>query len=373
MPRFLLMLTKGFKERGHTIEVVEPRARFYNLPVPFKFKKWLGYIDQFLVFPLEVRHRLKKYPADTLFVFTDHALGPWVPIVAHKNHVIHCHDFLAQRSALGEVKENKTGWSGQQYQAFIKRGYAKGKNFLSVSERTKRDLHSFLKIPPLVSEVVYNGLNYPFKVIDPSTAKTALSLTTGIDLAEGYIMHVGGNQWYKNREGVIHIYNAWRLSSNKRLPLLLIGEPPGKALIDLIELSPYFSDIHCVTGLNNQEVNNAYSGATVLLFPSLAEGFGWPIAEAMACGCPVITTNENPMTEVAGDAALLIPRMPADIKGKQNNWVSEGAVAIEKIATLPEPCRKVLIEKGLINVKRFDPNITLSDIEKIYKSIVESS
>ena len=57
---------------------------------------------------------------------------------------------------------------------------------------------------------------------------------------------------------------------------------------------------------SDEDLRSLYSGAAALLFPSLYEGFGWPLIEAQSCGCPVITSNRSPMTEVAGSAALYI-------------------------------------------------------------------
>lgn len=162
MPRFATMIVEGMLARGHSVDVWTATPMFYNLPLPRRFKKWLGYLDQFLIFPFQVKMRLKKQTSDTLFVFADQALGPWVPLVAHRPHVIHVHDFMALRSALGEFIQNPTGWSGKQYQAMIRRGFGYGENFISVSKKTESDLRRFLPDEPPRSEVVYNGLNYPF-------------------------------------------------------------------------------------------------------------------------------------------------------------------------------------------------------------------
>lgn len=369
MPRFASMLTKGMVQRGHTVEIWSPRPQLYTLPVPAAFKKWLGYMDQYILFPGEVRRKLSKVPSETLFVFTDHALGPWIPLVKDRPHIIHCHDFLAQRSALGEIPENPTSKSGQQYQAFIRRGYQQGKNFISVSQKTKDDLHQFLKAAPHISEVVYNGMNQQIQKADISIARKKLGEQIMTDLVPGYILHVGGNQWYKNRSGVIDIYTAWRAYSKHILPLVMIGAAPSDALQKAKNKSPYKADIHFISGMNDEGVQLAYSGASLFLYPSLAEGFGWPIAEAMAAGCPVVTTGEAPMNEVGGQAAVYIPRTPykeADSIG----WAKQCANIVEHVINLDATQRNNIIQAGLKNVQRFNTSASLDKIESIYKQIL---
>ena len=307
----------------------------------------------------------------TLFVFTDQALGPWVPLVADQPHVIHCHDFLAQRSALGEIPENMSSWTGRQYQAFIRRGYLKGKNFISVSQNTRNELHRFLSFPVSHSEMIYNGLNQSFVQMDPAQARVLLQKKTGIDLSAGYLLHVGGNQWYKNRKGVIEIYNAWCHLYGTNIPLLLLGAPPAAKLNEIHQQSPFKSDIHWLTGLHDEYVRMAYSGASVFLFPSLAEGFGWPIAEAMAAGCPVITTNEAPMTEVAGAAGFLIPKRPFDMMAVPP-WAKTAAEMVETVLRLSPPERTKAVHAGIENAKRFNTELALDQIEKTYLNVLQS-
>ena len=185
MPRFAKMLADGMERKGHEVEVWSPQEKFRKFFRTNLGKKWFGYIDQYVVFPLQLRNAIKKVPIDTLFVFTDQALGPWVPMVASRPHVIHCHDFLAQLSALGKIPENLTGWTGIQYQKFIRKGYSKGDNFISVSNKTKEHLHQFLNHKPAISEVVYNGLNRNFKPGDMEAVRDELSAFAKVDLKEG--------------------------------------------------------------------------------------------------------------------------------------------------------------------------------------------
>ncbi len=370
MPRFAKMLAEGMKKRGHQVELWSPKPKFYNLPLPKVFKKWLGYLDQYIVFPAQVRKRLKITNPNTLFVLTDHALGPWLPLVADRPHVVHCHDFLAQQSALGLIPENPTSWTGKQYQAYIRNGYSQGKNFISVSNKTQHDLHHFLDSSVIKSDVVYNGLNQSFEAKNSINSRLAISNKTGLDLSQGYLLHIGGNQWYKNRLGVVEIYDAWRKQQKMAVPLLLIGESPDVMLTKRINQSKYKSEIHSFNNIQDNLISDAYSGAIVFLFPSLAEGFGWPIAEAMACGCPVITTDEAPMTEVAGNAAFLIPKQPNN-KLEIITWAANAAKIVEAISSFSPEKRKNVTDAGIENSKRFNAEHALDQIENIYKSILQ--
>ena len=371
MPRFLRMLEEGMQERGHNTKVWSPKARFYKMPMIAKFKKWLGYLDQYTLFPLEVYFKVKKERSDTLFVFTDQALGPWVPLVSNRPHAIHCHDFLAQRAALNEISENITGWTGKQYQAMIRRGYSRGRNYISVSKKTKQDLHRFTSSVTGVSEVVYNGLNNNFMPMNVYAVRIGLKEKTGIDVNGGYILHVGGNQWYKNRIGVVQVYNAWRSKFSKALPLLLVGEKPDQFLEAAWEKSSFRDDIYMLDSFSDEWVKKAYAGASVFLFPSLAEGFGWPIAEAMASGSPVITTNEAPMTEVGKKAAFYIPRRPSKTL-KMKKWSERAAEVLDEVISLSEKERAIVKEKGIKNAERFNTKDALDKIENIYQTILES-
>ena len=129
MPRYAQMLFDGMKLRGHEVEIWSPHPFFYLLPFR-SFKKWLGYIDQFIIFPFIVKLKLTFESRETLYVFADQALGPWVPLVSKRPHVIHCHDFLALESAMDLVPENPIRFSGKVYQKIIQKGFSNGKNFI---------------------------------------------------------------------------------------------------------------------------------------------------------------------------------------------------------------------------------------------------
>jgi glycosyltransferase involved in cell wall biosynthesis len=369
LSKYTKMLIEGMSARGHQVKIWTPKSRFHNVPAGGFLKKWMGYIDQYLVFPAEVRSYLKEAPEDTLFVFTDQAQGMWVPLVSNRHHVIHCHDFMALLSATDEVPENKISWSGKQHQRNIRTGISRGQNFISVSKNTATELARNIPATPASSNIVYNGLNKTFEPYDAAKSRILFGNKVKRSLENGYILHVGGNQWYKNRNGVVEIYNAWRRIYNVKKPLLLIGDEPSAALAATISKSPYHNDIIVCTNLEDYELGMAYAGATVFLFPSLSEGFGWPIAEAMAAGCQVITTNEAPMTEVGGKAATFIPRRPIE-KTLSTAWASSAAVVLNRIMTNSVPERNVAVQASIENAKRFNAVHALDQIEDIYRNLI---
>ena len=160
------------------------------------------------------------------------------------------------------------------------------------------------------------------------------------------IVVVGGNQWYKNRIGVCQTFAALHKLRSRvaqlSIPLVLAGTSPSVELLEYtnshIELPIIF-----ISTPTNRQINALYSLASMLFFPSISEGFGWPIVEAMACGCPVVTTGREPMSEAGGDSAIYIN--PSDINGT--------ALILNDVLNWSSVRRSNQIVMGYENTKRF--------------------
>jgi len=293
-----------------------------------------------------------------------------MPLVKNRNHVVHCHDFLAQQSAFGLLPENKIGVTGKYYQKFIRWGYSKAENFISISNKTQKDLHSFLTKPPKISKVVYNGLNQNFEpAISKIELRKLLTIKYNIDLSKGYILHVGGNAFYKNKLGVIEIYDQWAKDFKANVPLILVGESPSEELMSFKEKSIVSKSIYFITNSNDFQLQQFYQGASVMVFPSLYEGFGWPIVEAMASGSLVITTDEDPMKEVAGDAGFYIPKKIFNSE-EIEKWKSISAKELEKVMQLTTEESMIAIQKSILRSKEFTAQNFVNSIENVYKQIL---
>jgi glycosyltransferase involved in cell wall biosynthesis len=367
MPRFAEMLRTSYEARGYDVQTWTPTARFYKLLAGHRFAKWGGYIDQYVIFPRQVRRQLKLVGEDTLFVFCDQALGPWVPMVKDRPHVVHVHDLLSLRSALGEIPENGTSFSGRVYQKYIRRGFQQARHFISVSQKTRDDLHRYGQVQPVTSEVVYNGMNYPYVPMAPEGARRVLQ-DAGLPVAPGgVLLHVGGAQWYKNRVGLFTLYARYASDVADPLPLWCIGPKPNVAAAAALARVPSNGEVRFFQNLDNRTLQAAYSIARVFLFPSFGEGFGWPLIEAQACGCPVITTDEPPMNEIGGAAARYIPRLKS--AAELDVWAAGGAATLRELLALPTAQRDELVQRARDWTRHFDGAAAIDRYLKIYHRV----
>jgi glycosyltransferase involved in cell wall biosynthesis len=370
MRRFAQMLRAAYASRGHSVETWSPKARVFHLLPHGRWSKWAGYIDQYLLFPLSVRRALERVPPETLFVFCDQALGPWMPLIRGRPHVVHAHDLLALRSALGEFPENPTALSGRIYQRYIRRGFQTARHFISISQKTRDDLHRCGQIRPITSEVVYNGLNYPYVRMAREDARQALVAAGLPDSPRGMLLHVGGGQWYKNLAGTIALYASYAGQVPDPLPLLCISPPADSKVLECLGRVPPRGRVSFYQGLSEPTLQAAYSHAEALLFPSLAEGFGWPIIEAQACGCPVVTTDEPPMSEVSGGNAVYLPRLKSgdDVSA----WASQGAAVLLGLLGRTDAQRYESMKLGCAWAQRFTAESAIDSYLSIYGRVLAS-
>jgi glycosyltransferase involved in cell wall biosynthesis len=369
MPRFAKMIAEHLSDNNICYEVWTPQEYTRVMFPVTKFAKWLGYIDQYLIFPLIIRWRLLNCHKETLFVFCDQALGPWVPLVANRPHVIHCHDLMALKSSLNLIPENPTTKTGKLYQRFIRRGFQHGKNFISISKKTQEDLHQYGDVTPEISEVVYNGLNYPFCQQERKAAYKLIAELDLVDSDTGCLLHIGGGQWYKNTAGVIKIYDAYCKHEIAPKPLILISPEPKGEVLKLVNNLPACASIKFVQGVDVEIIEALYSYADVFLFPSISEGFGWPIIEAQACGCPVITTNAAPMNEIGGPAATYL-----DIceKNSQKEWVQKAVDCLISLLKESEFEKSNRIKTSIEWASEFNSMKALNSYLDIYNKVLNN-
>ncbi|RPJ02223.1 MAG: glycosyltransferase family 1 protein, partial [Chloroflexi bacterium] len=194
---------------------------------------------------------------------------------------------------------------------------------------TSQDLAAHYGVPESRIKLVYPGVDESLApVTDP---KTLMTLRTRYKLPERYLLFVGTLQPRKNIARIVQGYARWRESEpGTDVSLVLAGQrgwlfdPAWVAGVKGVILPGYVDDA---------DVAALYSGALALVFPTLHEGFGFPVLEAMRCGTPVITSSTSSLPEVAGDSALLINARNVDeIARAIGRIVSSAALRAELIA-----------------------------------------
>jgi glycosyltransferase involved in cell wall biosynthesis len=234
---------------------------------------------------------------------------------------------------------------------------------ITVSNYEKERIISRLSIDESRIEVIYNGINEQhFRICDCPKEKAKARLYYG--LPEKFILFLGNSSFRKNPTGVIEAYVMYASKVENPLPLVTPGLSEKYVMHALKELNaPYDPNLFVTPGyIKEEDLPMVYGLSEVFLFPSLSEGFGMPVVEAMACGTPVITSKISSMPEIAGDAALLIdPLSPPSI-----------ADALLEILG-NEEMRQDKIHDGLLNAKRFSWDITAEKVLGIYERILVPS
>lgn len=223
---------------------------------------------------------------------------------------------------------------------------------ICVSENTKKDLLStFPNLHEKNIRVIYNGVGDEYHPLKSADKTEYPKIDEAI--SNPFILFIGDRSAYKKFCLVIDV-----IKKIQDLNLIVVGGPDFSTQ-ELKEIDGIREKIRHLRGISNSELNILYNRATCLLYPSIYEGFGIPVLEAMRAGCPVICSNASSIPEVAGDGAILID----DISAQK---------IIDNIQSLKnEKYRKELVRKGLMQSNKFSWekcfSMTLGFYHDVYK------
>ena len=228
------------------------------------------------------------------------------------------------------------------------------------TENSKKDILKFLQFPSQNIRVVYPGVSNEFKPLDIIDVKSYLK-KFGLEYKK-YILYVGAADGDKNIEVLIEAFGKMLITHSipDDIYLVFVGSLNWNyhRLFNLIEGRGIENRCKFLGYVELDELVRIYNGAKVLVIPSLYEGFGLPVVEAIACGTPVILSNTSCFPEVGGDAALYFDPYNSD-------------ELIEKIVDLfnMSDLENLLIKRGLENAKRFKWENSATEVIKIYREI----
>ena len=232
---------------------------------------------------------------------------------------------------------------------------------IGVSDFAKEEIIQVFRIPREKVFAIYNGINQELRPVPFSVTQNTFKNKYGVDI-DKYFLYLGGLQTHKNVRRLIAAFNLLKSDLPVEEKLIIAGIPSyGKEEVyETAKNSPYSQDIIFINYVAVEDLAAFYSGATALVYPSLHEGFGLPVVEAMACGTPVIATNVTSLPEIAAGAALLIdPLDPKDIMA-----------AMRRIKTDQSLCRE-LIARGKQRAALFSWDKYASEHVKLYKKTLD--
>ncbi len=221
---------------------------------------------------------------------------------------------------------------------------------LAISQATQSDLVRAFHVDPQRIHVTPLAADATFA---PRSAAQIAAARSKYALPEQYALYLGINKPHKNLPRLVE---AWRLSNIK---LVIAGQwderyPEARQLAEELGLD----QIVFAGPVEEADLPALYSGATLFVFPSLYEGFGLPVLEAMACGTPVVCSNTSSLPEVAGDAALQVNPLGVDTL----------AEAIGR-ALINDELRRNLREKGLAQAAKFSWEQTAQKTQSAYETL----
>ena len=356
MQRFNTMMLQGLNAAGIDAELIKPQPLLGKFRAAGRFiAKWLGYIDKYVFFPFHLCRKLAVRPE--IVHVCDHSNAVYVKRCAGARVLVTCHDLLAVRGGLGEQTDSPASITGRILQRWILSGLRRANALVCVSRATARDVERLVDRTngrPQIS-VVQLGLNYPYRKLEPEVARARLARVAGVDLDLPFVLHVGSDARRKNREGVLRIFSRCREKWNGQL--IFAGDLLGPQLRSLASALGISDRVIQVENPADEILEALYNCALALLYPSRFEGFGWPVIEAQACGCPVVCSNAGPIPEAAGDAGLF------------HDVDDEAGFAADLLRLTNRTEREAWSEKSLRNAERFSTDQMIAQYIDIYRQL----
>lgn len=236
---------------------------------------------------------------------------------------------------LGHLHTEAVNWQQRLSRVLIRfiqrRSLLRATHIVAVSDYTKSEVKRFVPEASSKISVVYNGFNSVCAVGEEV-----------VFVPKPFFLFVGVIKKRKNPLRVLRAFEIFKKETGLPYSLVFAGRADSKGFVEAVSQSRYSKDIILLGYVSEQSLCWLYRNTKTFVFPSLLEGFGMPILEAMSVGAPVVTSNIDAMKEVAGEAALLVN--PLDSR--------EIAVAMKRIVSDKE-LRDSLVAKGFERATAF--------------------
>ena len=224
---------------------------------------------------------------------------------------------------------------------------------VAVSNQTKKDIINFFDVEEKKIEVIYQGCNKVFKSKRKSSEISEVK--NKFNLFENYLLYVGS---IEERKNLITLLHSLKDLQNKNLIIIGDGKNYKEKCIEYIKNNNLSKRVKILSDLNLYEISCIYQKADIMIYPSIFEGFGIPILEALNSKIPVITSKGGCFHEVGGKNCLYVDPMSSD-------EISNSIIKIDSDSKL----RKQMIDLGYEHAQKFDDKIIAQNLMKVYQSL----
>jgi glycosyltransferase involved in cell wall biosynthesis len=321
MVRYAALVADALRSNGP--DHSEFNVRTVNVALPFSRPRWCSaglftWLNHLWLF-LTAARRLRRSDADLVHIL-DGSYAYIAPRSKRAPLVATVHDLIPMLQKQGRFDAKGNTWPASYVVKQAIMGLRRCLRLIAVSDNTAKDLVRFAGAASGRVTVVPAALA-------PAFLSAANAQRDGeLEYKGPYVLHVGNNSFYKNRTGVLRIFAQIKVPVG--LLLIMVGPPPDNALHSLVGKLSLQGRVRFVESADDVRLAELYAGASLFLFPSFYEGFGWPPLEAMACGCPVVCSTEGSLPGVLGDAALMAPaRKEKELAALCGSVLSDSALA----------------------------------------------
>ncbi len=229
------------------------------------------------------------------------------------------------------------------------------------SDFGREEIIEYYSFTPDRVKSIYLGGGENFRPMDRSEVRKVVAEKYAV--VEPFILNVSRLQPHKNVVSLIQAYSLMRIKNEKRKEKLVIVAKSAyenkRDEYDAAEQSPFSKDIVFIDFIAHDDLNEILSAAELFVFPSLNEGFGLPVLEAMASGTPVVTSTVTSLPEVAGEAGITVD--PLDIEAIAN--------AMNKVLE-DKGLASAMVEAGFIQASKFTWQKTIDQTKKLYLDLL---
>ena len=299
----------------------------------------------------------------------------WLPVLAHREKA----DVLVCMDPLGPLAcptltaliiydlifltygAQSDAWT-RYWRVMVPRSARKADLVFTLSQASKAGISGRLGVPPEKIVVFRTGVSDQFRPLEGGTAERE-ELRSRLGLPHSYVLSVGAHDPRRNMKTLLAAYR--KLKSQGRLleqKLVAVGPrtPYFQEVWETTRSLALEKDVLYLDYVPNEELFSYYGLADLYVYPSSEEGFGLTPLEAMACGCPVVTSRVSSLPEVVGDAAVLVSPTDAD----------ELAGAIDRVLS-DRDLRRSLVQEGLKRAREFSWRAGVEDIVNACLRLVE--